>query len=368
MGEALVVRYRLAVPDGGAARDLARRIAHEQTVELPPAAVPGHLRGTVPGRILAVRPAGGAHLAEIAYAPWQAGRDLAQLLNLIYGNVSMYGGVRVEAVAWPEPVLAAHPGPRHGPEGLRRLAGVSRRRPLLASALKPMGLDPAALARLAHELAAGGVDLVKDDHGLADQEPAPLAERIARCAEAVAEANARHRRSALYLPNLTGPPSRMERGAEAALAAGCRAALVSPLLAGLDAAAALARDTGLALLAHPALAGAFFGPEAGIAPEVLLGEVFRLAGADGVIFPDAGGRFPFDRAACERIGTACRRELGPVGPAAPVPAGGIDAARAGEAARRWGPDTVLLLGGSLLATGDPRAAAARVREALEETA
>ena len=36
------------------------------------------------------------------------------------------------------------------------------------------GLAPEALARLAHRLALGGVDLIKDDHGIADQAFSPF--------------------------------------------------------------------------------------------------------------------------------------------------------------------------------------------------
>ena len=44
----------------------------------------------------------------------------------------------------------------------------ARNRALTASALKPQGLPPARLGQLAEQFARGGLDFIKDDHGLAD--------------------------------------------------------------------------------------------------------------------------------------------------------------------------------------------------------
>jgi len=43
-----------------------------------------------------------------------------------------------------------------------------------------------------------GVDLIKDDHSLADQTSAPFAERVERCQEAVVRANDETGGNALY--------------------------------------------------------------------------------------------------------------------------------------------------------------------------
>src|SRR3989442_11321806 len=88
-------------------------------------------------------------------------------------------------------------------------------------------------------------------------------------------------------------------------------------------------------MAHPSLAGAFFHADHGIAPEVLLGDIFRVAGSDAVIYPNVGGRFTFSEATCASINDRLRRPLGEVRPAFPVPAGGLD--RAPPAPRPAGP-------------------------------
>ena len=247
--------------------------------------------------------------------------------------------------------------------GLRELTG-AHGRPLLCTALKPLGLSAPQLAQLTYGFARAGVDLIKDDHSLVDQTSAPFAERVERCQEAVVRANDETGGNALYFPNVTSDPSQMMERAGAARRAGCRGVLVNALPAGLGAVGEIAATTGLAIMSHPALAGAFFQADHGFAPELLLGELFRVAGSDAVIYPNVGGRFTFSAATCAAINARLRAPLGPVAPAFPAPGGGIDAARVPQWIERYGADTIFLIGGSLYAQPDPIAAAGQVVAAV----
>src|SRR2546425_7170890 len=113
-------------------------------------------------------------------------------------------------------------------------------------------------------------------------------------------------------------------------------------------------------MSHPSLAGAFFHPDHGIAPEVLLGDLFRVAGSDAVIYPNVGGRFTFSEATCAAINARLRGPLGPVSPSFPVPAGGIDAARVPHWIERDGADTIFLIRGGVYGQPPPAPAAGRV--------
>ncbi len=361
----LRVHYTLRLRRAEAAEEKARGIAREQTVELDLALVPEALRQAVPGRVEEVATVGpGSARVAIAYDPALVAGDLPQLLNLLFGNVSMQSGVRVDAIDWPAPLLATFAGPRLGIAGLRELLGAPSR-PLLCAALKPLGLSARGFADLAGRLARGGVDLVKDDHSLADQAWAPFAERLERCQEAVARANAARGGTSLYLPNLTGPAATLLDRAERARAAGCRAALVSPLLVGLDRVAEIAAATGLALLGHPSLTGGLLGRRHGLRPALVWGDLFRLAGCDGVIYPNVGGRFGFPLRDCLEVAQHLRQPLGTLRPAFPVLGGGIDAAEL----RRWrgtyGEDAIFLLGGGLLGSTSVEGSAAQLRALLE---
>jgi len=288
------------------------------------------------------------------------------LMNVLHGNVSLKRGVRLVGFAPTPGVLAGFAGPRFGVAGLRALLGVPRR-PLTATAVKPLGLDARALARLAGGYARGGLDIVKDDHGLIDPPAARFEERVARCQEAVTAANAATGGRTLYAPMIAGPLGRMEARFAFARAQGVRVAMVAPMLSGLDVVGALAARHDMALIAHPSFAGAALGEgAAGIAPEILLGTLFRMIGADVSIFPNAGGRFAFGAAECGAIAAALGAPLGGLRPALPSPAGGMTLERVGDMVAAFGRDTLLLIGGALMRHApEPERGAAAFRAAVE---
>ena len=152
--------------------------------------------------------------------------------------------------------MAEFGGPRFGIEGLRARVGVIGR-PLTCSALKPQGSTAAELAQIAAALARGGVDLIKDDHGLANQAFAPFAERVEAVQAAIAEANRCSGGRTLYAPSLTGGPDELLARYRLAREAGAGMVMLAPMISGLSALQRLAAsEAGLPILAHPAMAGA----------------------------------------------------------------------------------------------------------------
>ncbi len=341
----------LLTGDAAAAEQKARSLCLEQTVEFPGDLLPpGPIPEQVVGRVESLVPAGeGRFRASVSFAVEVAGGDLVQLLNVLYGNVSMLPGHRLERIRLPDGFLATFPGPRFGRSGLRKLLGVPAR-PLLCTALKPMGLSARELAAQARSFALGGIDLVKDDHGLANQVMSPFEERVVRCAEAVAEANATTGRRCCYMPNVTAPADRVVERAHRAKALGAGALLVCPALTGFDALRLLAADEALALplMAHPAFIGSFVtSPENGISHGALFGQLMRLAGADMTVYPNWGGRFSFSLAECSEIAQASAERMGRLPPIFPAPGGGMTTDRAPEMLRVYGREFVLLIGGGL---------------------
>jgi ribulose-bisphosphate carboxylase large chain len=311
----------------------ARGIAVEQSVEMPLEAIdePAILEGIV-GRVEAIEDRGaGLFAVRIGLATATIGTDAGQLFNMALGNTSLQEDVVLADFDLP----AGFPGPRVGLAGLRARIG-AHGRALTAAAIKPQGLPPERLAQLAAGFARGGVDLVKDDHGLADQAYAPFAARVAACAEAVRREGGRTR----YAPSVTGTLDAMRAQMRIARECGLDCAMVAPMIAGPSNVQALAAEfPDMALLAHPTLGGA-----ARIAPELLIGKLFPLIGADAVIFPNYGGRFGYSTDTCRALArAACAAG------AVPVPAGGMTLARVPELLDFYGTDAMLLIGGSLLA-------------------
>jgi ribulose-bisphosphate carboxylase large chain len=360
----LVVTYRLTCAADESPEEKASGIALEQTVELPAECLPEGVSEEVVGFVEELEPDGEGWETRISYPAMAVGDDLPQLLNLLFGNISMKAGIRVEDVVWPDAVLGWLPGPNLGIEGIRALCGADSRRPLLCAALKPLGLSSKELAARARALALGGIDVIKDDHSLADQRWAPFAQRVSLCQAAVEQANRETEGSTLYFPNLSGSRDELPGRLERVRGLGCKGVMVSPMLLGFDTVRSMATDLDLALFGHPALTGAYFAPEHGIAPEILLGELFRLIGCDGVIYPNVGGRFVFGQRTCLAINDRLRRPLGEALPAFPMPGGGIDTAHIAEWIDRYGEDTMFLIGTALYREDDLERGAAKLVTAL----
>lgn len=326
--------------DSGTIAARAQAIAVEQSVEMPLEAIesPEVLRDIV-GRVADIADLGdGVFAVRIALATATIGGDAAQLLNILFGNTSLHDDVVLADVELPSELAAAFGGPRHGIGRLRRRVATMERA-LTCVALKPQGLSADQLAALASRFAAGGVDYIKDDHGLADQTYSPFAERVRACAAALRGQATR------YVPSLSGNLDTMRAQIRLAREEGLDTVLIAPLLAGVSTMQALvAGFPDIAFLAHPS-----FGGASRIAPDLLIGTLFRLLGADAVIFPTYGGRFGYTPETCRRLADAARVRRVEMRRALPVAAGGITPTRVPEILDFYGPDTMLLIGGSLLA-------------------
>lgn len=352
-GERFAVVYRLTGDQAGALAK-AEDICLEQTVEFPAELVPaGFIKNEVLGRIEEFSAAGGgAYLATISYATETAAGELTQLLNVIFGNISIKPGIRVESLRLPAALLDCFRGPRFGRAGLRRLLKAPQR-PLLATALKPMGLSADELAELAYKCALGGIDLIKDDHGLTDQCFAPFAKRVKACAEAVARANRETGGVSVYVANVTAGPRDIFRRAALAKEYGAGGLLVAPALVGLDTMRALADDDalGLPVISHPAFQGSYVIGGDGLSHYALYGQIARLAGADATIYPNFGGRFSFSKAECSSIVDGTVAPMENVRPIFPCPGGGMSLERVPELLAVYGCDVIFLIGGGLFKHG-----------------
>src|SRR5690348_16858753 len=124
----LRITYHVHGADERGAAARAREIALEQTVELAADALSADVAARIVGRVEAVEPLGaGRWSTVIAYDPAVVSGEVPQLLNLLFGNISMQAGIVVANVDWPPELLAPLGGPRHGIAGLRELTGARGR-------------------------------------------------------------------------------------------------------------------------------------------------------------------------------------------------------------------------------------------------
>lgn len=369
-GDRLTVTYLLDC-SVSEAQQRAEEICVEQTIEFPADLVDrGDIRSKVIGQIEACTPLDtGKTRVDISYAWELCANEFPQFLNVVFGNISIQPGIKVLDVHLPAGAEHSLQGPLHGVQGLRA-AHHAPWRPLIATALKPLGLDVKSLAKMAYDLALGGIDIIKDDHGLSDQPFAPFRERVQRCAEAVQEANAKSGSHCAYYPNIS---SRLDRFIENACFAqenGAGGYLLAPGLVGWDAVHWLrAQGLELPVIIHPTFQGTYvMSPGAGIAHRLQYGILVRLAGADASVFPNFGGRFSFSQAECREILHGCQDGFGSYRPVFPAPGGGMKLERIPEMIRFYGQDCILLIGGDLHRSDNLTLATQKFLQAVSTTA
>ncbi|MEW5804812.1 MAG: RuBisCO large subunit C-terminal-like domain-containing protein [bacterium] len=334
---------------------IATEIALEQTVEMPMHLISDpYIRERIVGRILEVHEGvRDQYRITLEYSPEILTGSLGQLLNLVFGNISLKKGIKLVDLTLPSCFLHDFTGPAYGVKGLRSMADVWRR-PLTCAALKPLGCSAAELARICYELSLGGIDIIKEDHNLGDQSRCRYQERISLCRKALLNAQEKSGRRTLYFANINDCPRVTQQQIEYALESGVDGLLLQPMIMGLDFFHSIAENEQypLLLMAHPSLSGAFFTAHGeGIAPEILLGTFFRLAGADAVIFPDFSGRFSFDEITCKRISQNLLSPLGNLLPSFPIPGGGINLSTLHKVRQNYPEDTIFLVGSSLYESG-----------------
>ncbi len=150
------------------------------------------------------------------------------------------------------------------------------------------------------------------------------------------------------MPSLSGDLDAMRRQIAVARTVGIDTVMVAPMIVGLSNFHRLVREhPDLAFLAHPSMAGA-----ARIAPPLLLGKLFRMLGADAVVFPNHGGRFGYSPDTCRALARSALAERDGLRPSVPVPAGGMTIDRVGEMLDFYGAEVMLLIGGALLEARD----------------
>ena len=339
----ILATYRITASESES-RVRAEALATEQSVEMPVAAIGDErVLKEVVATVESIKPHAGYFDVVLGIAPATTGNEASQLMNMLFGNCSLQPEVELVDVEFPAGLEKVFPGPRFGIEGIRTITGVHGRA-LTCTALKPQGSSVEYLAHLARTFALAGIDIIKDDHGIANQSCHPFDARVPAVQKAIAEANRETGGNTVYAPTFSGGGHALAGQARVARDNAVKMALVAPMLVGLPAFVEMQVDLDIPVMAHPALAGA-----ARIAPPVLLGKLFRLFGADATIFPNHGGRFSFSRETCMAIARAARDPWHDVRPTFPVPAGGMTVERVDEMLRGYGADTILLVGGGLLA-------------------
>lgn len=313
----------------------------------------------------------GLHAATltIGFPPENTQGDIATLLVMVFGKVSLDGRIKLVDLDLPPSFLSRLPGPRLGVPGVRKALGVEKR-PLAMAIFKPcIGLPPEELAKMFRETALGGIDIVKDDEILPDLDVCPTEQRLAAIQKAAAEVKRQTGHTTLYAVNLTGPSSKMVERARALVAQGATCLLFNVLAYGYGTLEELARDpkVGVSIMAHPALAGAIgSAPHHGIAHKIILGTLMRAGGADIVLFPSSYGTVALPKSDTDGIRDALTKPAGDLKAAFPVPSAGIHPGLVPQILADYGSEVIVNAGGGVFGhPKGPTAGAKAIRQAID---
>lgn len=302
----------------------------------------------------------GYSVATIRFPVGNVEGDISSLLTMIFGKYSMAGAAKVMAVRLPETYGIR---PKFGIEGIRNILGVFDR-PLVMAIFKPaLGLSAADHAAILKEVAAAGLDIIKDDEILGDLEVAPTLERLHACRK-VLELQQQAGRKVLYAVNVTGRADKLQDRARLLVREGANALLLNVLSYGFSVLEALASDPeiNVPIFAHPALAGALCAaPDYGFAYSVVLGTLMAHAGADAVLYPASYGSLPFEAQEEAKIRDQLRSRH-----VFPVPSAGIHPGIVPQVLADYGNDVILNSGTGIM--DHPDGAAAGVRAFFEALA
>jgi 2,3-diketo-5-methylthiopentyl-1-phosphate enolase len=303
----------------------------------------------------------GTSTATVRFPVANVEGDIASLLTMIFGKYSMAGPAKVMNVRLPR---GYGQRAKFGISGIRSQLSTSDR-PLVMAIFKPaLGLSADDHAQILAEVAAAGLDVIKDDEILGNLKSAPTLERLRACRPILDSVRQKTGKPLLYAVNVTGRADRLLAQAKRLVAEGANALLLNVLSYGFSVLEALAEDPEISvpIFAHPALAGAWCGaPNYGFSYSALLGTLMAHAGADAVLYPAHYGSLPFSATEEFQIRDALRKRN-----VFPVPSAGIHPGIVPRAIADYGTDVILNAGTGIMDHPDgPNAGVAAFFEALE---
>lgn len=286
---------------------------------------------------------------KIAYPALNFSPDLPAILTTVFGKLSLDGKVKLVDLEFGEELKKAFPGPRFGIEGIRSKLGVQNR-PLLMSIFKGIiGRDMDFLLKQLKEQSLGGVDLIKDDEILFENELTPFEKRITLGKKVLEEVYETTGHRTLYAANLTGRTTQLRDKARKAAEHGANVLLFNVFAYGLDVLQELREDDEISIpiMAHPAVSGAFTSAdEYGFSHSLLLGKLLRYAGADFSLFPSPYGSVALEKQQALSIAEALTSDE-PFKKTFPVPSAGIHPGMVPLLVKDFGIDSIINAGGGV---------------------
>ncbi|KAB1191970.1 type III ribulose-bisphosphate carboxylase [Haloferax sp. MBLA0076] len=297
--------------------------------------------------------------------------NMPQVLSCIAGNImgmKAVDTIRLMDCEWPESIVSSYPGPLHGSSVREEIFGVTDR-PITATVPKPkVGLSTKAHAQVGYDAWVGGVDLLKDDENLTDQDFNPFSDRLTESLSLRDDAEDETGETKSYLINVTGDTQTMLDRVDEVAAQGGEYVMVDIITAGWAGLQTVRERTekhGIAIHAHRAMHAAFDRmPTHGVSMRVLA-QVSRLCGVDQLHTGTAGlGKLANEDTV--GINEWMRSDLYGMTDVLPVASGGLHPGLLPDLLDATGTNVCVQLGGGIHGHPDgTRAGAVALRAAID---
>ncbi len=308
---------------------------------------------------------------KVAYPIGLFERDnIPQLLADVAGNVFGMRSVknlRVRDIDIPEIYTKANKGPAFGISGVRDILGVYDR-PLLGTIIKPkVGLRTKQHAKIAYEAWIGGVDIVKDDENLTDQDFNPFYDRVNQTLEARRRAEEETGEKKMYCPNISGRMSEMYARAKFVRDMGGRAVMMDIITVGFSGVQFIRdQQIGLVMHGHRAMHAAFTNNDKHGISMLVIAKLARLAGIDQLHTGTVIGKMEGTKDSVLQINSFIRKPWFAIKPTFPIASGGLYPGLIPKLVRLLGRDIIINLGGGIHGHPDGVIAGARAsKQALD---
>ena len=306
----------------------------------------------------------------ISWSVENIGYNLPTLLSTIQGNLyelRQFSGLKLLDLSLPPSFVARFKGPGFGIAGTRRLTGVNGR-PLIGTIIKPsIGLTPQQTATLVRQLAAAGIDFVKDDELMADPPHSPFKHRVAAVMRVINDHAGRTGKKVMYAFNISGEFDAMRRNYDLVARAGGTAVMLSLNSVGLTGVKRICDQGKLAIHGHRNGWGMLTRhPMLGIDFPAYQ-KLWRLAGVDQIHVNGIQNKFWEDDESVTRSIKSCLEPMARVPAIMPVVSSGQWGGQAPETYRRTRTiDLLYLAGGGIIAHPDgPAGGVKALRQAWE---
>lgn len=296
--------------------------------------------------------------------------NIPQLLSSVAGNVfgmKKLDNLRLEDLEFPGEYVKSFVGPELGIAGVRKIAGI-KERPLVGSIIKPkIGLSAKDHARIAYMCFRGGVDLVKDDENLTDQDFNRFNDRVKETLRLQKKAEKETKNKYICAFNVTAETKEMIKRAKFIKKSGGNCAMVDIMTLGFGAVQSLRNENlGLIIHGHRAMHAALTRNIHHGVSMMVIAKLARLAGIDQLHTGTVVGKMEGDEKDVLAINKFLLSDWHGLKPVLPIASGGLHPALVPELVKILGKDVIINFGGGIHGHPDGTLAGAKAARAAVE--